>query len=342
MKLPHVHRKVAKGHAYYYFDTGAKVDGRPVLARLPDIRDPIFAEAYQLAVAARKKRRGIEGGKTFDWLLRLFERSPEFKRLAKNSQKSYTRHLAYASAAFRDADGNSWPLGVVEADDVLLLRDHHAETPGTANAIVRAVSALYSWAKKPGRRYVAENPANGIDLLDGGEHQPWPDWLLEEALADAKVRSIVGLFYFTGQRIGDVIRMQWTDVADGMIEVRQEKTDTLLSIPVHAELAAMLKDMPRKGFTILSPGNGKAWSPGGLRSMLQAWAKERGQKVVPHGLRKNAVNGLLEAGCSEAEAAAITGQSLKMVAHYAKQRNQKRLGKAAILKFEAARQKRNA
>jgi tRNA(Ile2) C34 agmatinyltransferase TiaS len=73
---------------------------------------------------------------------------------------------------------------------------------------------------------------------------------------------------------------------------------------------------------------------------MQAWALERGVEVVPHGLRKNAVNALLEAECSTAEVSAITGQSLKMVEHYAKKRNQKRLGGSAILKFDAARQRR--
>jgi hypothetical protein len=57
-------------------------------------------------------------------------------------------------------------------------------------------------------------------------------------------------------------------------------------------------------------------------------------KVVPHGLRKNAVNVLLEKGCTAAETAAISGQSLQMVEYYAKQRSQKKLGKVAMLKWQ--------
>ena len=45
---------------------------------------------------------------------------------------------------------------------------------------------------------------------------------------------------------------------------------------------------------------------------------------------------LLEAGCTTAEVAAITGQSFDMVEHYAKQVNQKKLAAAAILKWENA------
>src|SRR6185295_12913500 len=61
----------------------------------------------------------------------------------------------------------------------------------------------------------------------------------------------------------------------------------------------------------------------------------RRRRLVFH-LRKSAVVFLLEAGCSDAETAAITGQSRDMVEHYAKQVNQKKLAAAAILKWEAA------
>lgn len=43
----------------------------------------------------------------------------------------------------------------------------------------------------------------------------------------------------------------------------------------------------------------------------------RSRRLVFHGLRKSAVVFLLEAGCADAEVAAITGQSREMVEHYA-------------------------
>jgi hypothetical protein len=45
---------------------------------------------------------------------------------------------------------------------------------------------------------------------------------------------------------------------------------------------------------------------------------------------------LLEAGCTDLEVSAITGQSRQMVEHYAKQVNQKKLAAAALLKWESA------
>ena len=51
---------------------------------------------------------------------------------------------------------------------------------------------------------------------------------------------------------------------------------------------------------------------------------------------------LLEAGCTDAETAAITGQSPDMVEHYAKQVNRRRLAAAAILKWETTDDARKA
>lgn len=61
----------------------------------------------------------------------------------------------------------------------------------------------------------------------------------------------------------------------------------------------------------------------------------RKQRYVFHGLRKSPVVKLLEAGCTDAEVAAIAGQTREMVEHYAQAVNQKKLAAAAILKWEA-------
>src|SRR5262245_25550124 len=61
----------------------------------------------------------------------------------------------------------------------------------------------------------------------------------------------------------------------------------------------------------------------------------RKKELVFHGFRKSAVVFLLEAGCTDAEVSAITGQSREMVAHYARQVNQRRLAASAVLKWEA-------
>lgn len=72
---------------------------------------------------------------------------------------------------------------------------------------------------------------------------------------------------------------------------------------------------------------------------MQAFTLSLGVKTVPHGLRKNAVNSFLEAGCAIAEVAAITGQTFQVVEHYAAKMNRREMGKAAIVKLDAHRKK---
>ena len=56
--------------------------------------------------------------------------------------------------------------------------------------------------------------------------------------------------------------------------------------------------------------------------------------LVFHGLRKTAVVTLLEAGCTDAQVAAITGHSREMLVHYARRVDQERLAKEAIKTWE--------
>ena len=133
-------------------------------------------------------------------------------------------------------------------------------------------------------------------------------------------------------------------IKNGLIEVRQEKTGRYLVIPAHQKLLAVLATMKSdsraaphqharaavdqvwvQGELAEGPAEDGRWRPSAIAAGL-----------VFHGLRKSAVVMLLEVGCTTAEVQAITGQSMQMVEHYAKQVNQKKLAASAILKWENA------
>jgi hypothetical protein len=100
--VPHVHRKKAKGRTYYYFDLGRDNGGKRILKRLPDVRHRDFPAALAAAKAMRTKGEKANGAKTFDWLVKLYERSPDFRAKAENTKRLYSRHLAYANENFRN------------------------------------------------------------------------------------------------------------------------------------------------------------------------------------------------------------------------------------------------
>ena len=135
-KLPYLRTKKAKGRTYYYFDLGGGDDGRRLLSKLPDIRDPRFGDCYARAKATRTNRRNRQGILTLDGLIRSFEKSPEFSGLAASSKRSYSHYLAVANRLIRDKHGQSPPAKFIEPRDVVKLGDDLAETPGTASQAV--------------------------------------------------------------------------------------------------------------------------------------------------------------------------------------------------------------
>jgi integrase len=335
--LKYLRVKKAKGRVYYYADVGKREDGQRDLRPLPGIKDPRFGDCYARAMAVRTQKKNRQGVLTLDGLIRQYEKSPEFRGLRGSSQYNYSLYLARANSLMRSVKGESPPLSLIDRAKVLALRDRLSGTPGAANSAIGVVAALFAWAVENGK--LEKNPAANIKKFKAKPHEPWPETLLEEALADPQVGMPVALLYFTGQRIDDVIRMSWGDIKGDHMLVHVKKKDKQIRVAILPELASRLSAQSKDAVTILTNSNGNPWAKGGLRVKLQTWAKERGHKVVPHGLRKNAVNSLLEAGCTMAEVSGITDQSMVIIEHYARDRNALALGRAAIIKLDAHRRK---
>lgn len=331
LSLPkYVKRVKAKGNEYLYFDTGKSVDGKKVYSRLPALRSPQFGGSYA-AMLGHRNRAAPADLLRIPKLVDLYQRSPAYRALAASSQKLYDIYLRRLEKLLPSA-----PAGEVTRGDMRKLIDGMSATPGAANAFLSCGSALFGWAKD--REYVAANPCDGIDQLPGGEHHPWPAHVLQAALAsdDTLVRLLSHLLYYTAQRLGDVLKMEWGDISDDRVLVRQQKTGKVLSIPLHRNLRIDLAARSPLAPTIAVTEAGRPLSADMARKLLKTFTAEQNAPCVPHGLRKNAVIALLEAGCSVAETSAISGQSLQMVEMYARHRDQAKLAGDAMLRWEGA------
>jgi integrase len=232
---------------------------------------------------------------------------------------------------------------------VLKLRDAFADTPAAANNLLRALSSMLTWAVP--REWREDNPALSVPKLKGGEgYEPWPQAMIDlvREQAPAWMWRATALALLTGQREGDCLEMTWSSIRNGKIMVRQEKTRLEMLIPLHRDLVAVLDTIPKQSTQILTSTKGTPWTKDGFRS---SWRKAiMGTNATPsplkpiaeaglvfHGLRKSSVCALLEAGCSEAEVQAVTGQSPKMVAHYARRVNNSKLAANAMRKWEEAK-----
>lgn len=331
----HVRRVRSRGHEYYYFhpDRGTERQGKAV--RLPGTpQDLTFWKAYHKLLGTPEERPNAG---TFNVLIKAYRSSPEFKGLAASSRDAYGRSL--------DRIAKIWgKLAVpgVEPKHVLKLRDSMANTPAAANYVLRVLSVLMAWGVPRG--YRTDNPCVHVRKLKSGEgYAPWSMDAIGhfEANATPELWWAAALALYTGQRQSDVLAMKWSDIEDGLIAVKQEKTGKRLWLPIHQKLGNLLASIPRRSINIATTTRGQPWGSGFKASWRREMArpgmksiKERG--LVFHGLRKSSVVMLLEAGCTDAEVSAITGQTREMVEHYAQQVNQRRLAGRAILKWEQA------
>lgn len=333
---PYVVRRTNRtGKDYYYYIRGHGSDRRSKAVRLPDDpRSDAFWHAYNEARGAAPRPARMT---TVDVLCDQFEASSEWAQMRPATQKLWRGSLGHVRRAWGDLEVRG-----IEPKHVLALRDTMRDRPGAANNMLRALRSMMAWSIPRGWR--SDNPCAadlGVRPLKGGDgYAPWPWDVIEAAQRELRpdLWWAVALALYTGQRVSDVLAMRWSAInAAGLIAVRQGKTGKDLLIPLHRELRVVLDAVPRRAVTILTTTEGRPWGSGftGVwRAYRPAIVRERG--LVFHGLRKSAVVMLLEAGCTDAETAAITGQSRQMVEHYARQVNQERLARAAILKWEAS------
>lgn len=325
----------SKGREYLYFDTGQKDQrGKIIFKRLPGRSAETFGAVYGAMKGARTKRQEIAAQTTLADIINAYHRSDKFRKLSAGTQRTYLIYLNQLSDL----------MGVAPADEFTKKEAYElldTMKPIAANMMALVIRNVYAYARK--REMATIDPVKDYEPNEGGEYEPWPERLLLQALVsdDPDIRLPVALLYYTAQRIGDGCRLRWTDIRDNVVFVTQQKTGKEMEIPVHAELRAILDGVDQSVVsldrTILVSARGKPLNPAVLRKRLQTWAAERGHKIVPHGLRKNAVNALLEAGCSIGETSAISGQSLGLVEHYSKRRDNRKMGKSAIKRWEGER-----
>jgi integrase len=224
------------------------------------------------------------------------------------------------------------------------LRDSFAAaSPRKADHIISTLRSLIGWGIP--REYADTNPCAEIRKLyhsDGYAPWEWPDVVYGREHLPPRLWHAAALALYTGQRQSDVLAMNWHAIDSGAIAVKQQKTGKPLTIPLHRDLRAILDDIPKTSIRIRTNSYGQPWTADGFKTSWRkvrngpAFAHFRERGLVFHGLRKSAVVLLLEAGCTVPETASITGQSWKMVEHYAIMVNQRKLARTAVMKWESA------
>jgi hypothetical protein len=302
---PHVNMVRVKGRDYYYLQKYRGTDRAEPPVRLGD--DPRLDEWWVDYARHMGMSLPPSNPLSFEALIAEYLASPDFAGLAEATKVQYRQYCKLF--------GTWWgrlEVAGLQPKHVLKCRDKMRDKPAAANAMLRSLSALLSWSVPRG--YRADNPCKFVPSLKSGDGWgPWPWDMIELAEREAPtwMWQAVALAVYTGQRQGDVLGMSWRQVRGDTIEVRQAKTGRELIIPLHRKLAAVLSQIEKISVKILTNTRGQPWTSDGFRT---SWGKAlpaeiKAAGVVFHGLRKSAVVTLLEAGCTDAEVAAITGQT---------------------------------
>ena len=269
------------------------------------------------------------GPRTFDALVREYTASHKYRDLRLRTVQDYDKVLAWVTEKI-----GPLPVDRMQRKDVIRAQSVNADRQRFANYIVQVLRILFEHAIDLGWR--ADNPAKGVSLLKstGPKREAWPRPMVDayRATADGRALLIFELCIGTGQRIGDVLRMRWGDIEDGVIMVTQQKTGQKLAVPLTPRLQFVLERTPRIGLTIC------AWGPAGkptryhtAANLVLAVRREIGAEAYDiHGLRYTTAAELAEAGCSDELIMAVTGhRTMAMVAKYAGPARQKSRAKQA-------------
>lgn len=265
-------------------------------------------------------------------MIRAYQSSPEWKRLAPATADRYTRYLRPLMPHAQ------FPARQLTRKLVTTIRNQIVGTdkPAAANAFVRATSALYAWGME--NDWVEANPTFRIRPLPGGHFPAWTPAVAAQSLdvLPEHLRRLVLLALYTGQRRSDLCRLAWSNYDGTRIRLTQVKTGTSLIIPVHPVLKAAMDRWERQATTILVNARGRPWKPGtashGMKLAIDRLGLPAGWNI--HGLRKLAAANLAEAGCSALEIAAITGhKSLAMISLYTQSADQEKMAGSAIVRL---------
>ncbi|TNJ46817.1 tyrosine-type recombinase/integrase [Phaeobacter sp. B1627] len=125
----------------------------------------------------------------------------------------------------------------------------------------------------------------------------------------------------TGQRPGPAVAMRFDQFSDHYMKVTDEKGGQSFEIYGPEFLREYVSSLPKKGAHLMARNLTQPLGYDAVQKKFAAWRKNLGDEArafTLHGLRKLAIIELAEAGATDAEIQAVTGQSAEMVAYYRK------------------------
>lgn len=335
MTLPKgVHKVVARGREYFYFQDGRNTDHQGPRISLPkDSHSPDFWTALRKAQGA-----DLTAIKTVGSVCDLYLVWLATADLADGTKEAYRLSIRPVRKAWE-----SLPAEGLKPQHVQALMDEMAIMPGAANNTLAVIKALSAWGRKRG--HFPHSLAEGIaPFKSQGGHKPWTAAQMQAAEQHftGAIRRAYFLARYTGQRGSDVIRLGETFIDDGGFKLRQKKngkTQGDIWCPIEPALEAEMASWNREPGPYLRQENGKPYNKRLLELHFKS-AREAVHELVDvtlHGLRGTRVIELRQRGDNDLQIQDQVGMSLAMIGHYCRFADKKANGKAAVIAFKERR-----
>lgn len=198
-------------------------------------------------------------------------------KVADSTKKQYV----YCAGLLKEIFAEFTPDRVTHGS-IIQMQDMYAHSPVTANRMLTILKLVYQWAMD--REIVQHNPCLSIKRMATKKR----DRLITQAeyklIYDAVphwLQIIMDLCYLTGQRIGDVLKIEYGHLQDDGIFVEQQKTGKKLIVGWTPELHAVVnraKDVDYKIKSLRYLLSGRA---GTMRRHSNVWRyfKDAARKV---------------------------------------------------------------
>lgn len=253
-------RVYMRGPSYYFVD----VDGK--WHKLGKTKAEMFTALARLVEN--------DSGTMSDWFDR-YEREELPKKAAS------TRHdQEYQLTKLRQVFGKMRPEHIMKRDIAAYLDQY--PSPIQANRHIALLSHVFTKLIRWG--VVEDNPCKGVEKNKSRARDRYVTdaefWAVHEK-APAYMQILMELALCTGQRQGDLIRLQWSDVQDDGIHFAQSKTGKRLIVTWSPSLRAVVKRARAGvgGLYVVRKPNGKPYTSNGVRTawqrLMQGWEGER-------------------------------------------------------------------
>jgi integrase len=231
-----------------------------------------FMTAYKMALSGQDgaafeigSKRTIPG--TLSALVVAYFNSAEYHGLSKSTRATYRGIIERMRKEHGDKRVSS-----LKQEHIRKMLSQKCETPSAANNWLRIVRLLMRFAIEHGLR--EDDPTLGVRKLKirTNGFYTWSEddiAAFEEAHSiGSRARLALSLLLYTAQRRSDIIRMGRQHIRNGILSIRQQKTGTLVEIPIHSNLQNSLDSTPSNHLTFLTTKDGKPFTPAGFTKLV--------------------------------------------------------------------------